>query len=192
MNIHPGWWQDAATSLIQFCTGYMIYDAAVQFIADRWQHGVGLVLSTVDWLFLGHHLATSVYMTSTRLIQAGHMSAMILMFFGEITAPIMNVLRITNILTEMEYSSRFLQIWRPRVEYSFALAYVFFRTIVGPILAVHLTYDLLFTSQGRSNVPIGLSLVWLSMVWIVLLGSWPWIQSSVKILRGIQYGSVVE
>jgi len=185
MNIHPDWWQDAATSLIQFCTGYMIYDAAVQFIADRWQHGVGLVLSTVDWLFLGHHLATSMYMTSARLIQAGHMSAMILMFFGEITAPIMNVLRITNILTELEYSSRLLQIWRPRVEYLFALAYVFFRTVVGPFLAVHLTYDLLLTKEGRSNVPIGLSLVWLSMVWIVLLGSWPWIQRSIKILRGV-------
>ena len=30
MDDHPTWWQDAASSLIQLCTGYMLYDASVQ------------------------------------------------------------------------------------------------------------------------------------------------------------------
>lgn len=190
MDCHPDWWQDTAKALISFCTGYMIYDAAVQFLADRWQHGVGLVLSRVDWIFLGHHAATAAYMTSTRLIEAGHQSAMILMFFGELTAPIMNVLRITNILTEMDCKSTLLNLWRPVIQYLFSLSYVFFRLLVGPVSAVYLTYDLLLTKQGRTNVPIGLSFVWLTMVWVVLVGSWPWIQSSIRILQGFSAANI--
>ena len=56
------WWQDAGLALIQVCTGYMFYDAAVQFGADRWVSGKGLVLSATDWLFLGHHFAVVFYM----------------------------------------------------------------------------------------------------------------------------------
>ena len=63
----------------------MIYDALVQFIADRWVPGSGPVLSVADWMFLGHHAATSFYMTSARVVKAGHMSAMALMFFGEVS-----------------------------------------------------------------------------------------------------------
>jgi len=73
MKDHPVWWRDAATALIQFCTGYMLYDSCVQFIADRWIPGSGPVLKATDYMFLGHHAVTAFYMTSARLIQAGHM-----------------------------------------------------------------------------------------------------------------------
>lgn len=82
---HPLWFKEVSTALIQLCTGYMIYDALVQFIADRWVPGSGPVLSAADWMFLGHHAATSIYMTSARVIKAGHMSAMALMFLGEVS-----------------------------------------------------------------------------------------------------------
>lgn len=70
---HPLWWRDAATALIQFCTGYMLYDSCVQFVADRWVPGSGPSLSAPDYIFLGHHAVTSFYMTSARMIRAGHM-----------------------------------------------------------------------------------------------------------------------
>lgn len=73
LDEHPKWWRDVTTALLQFCTGYMLYDAVVQFIADRWSPGAGFVFTSADYLFLGHHLATFMYMTSTRLIKAGHM-----------------------------------------------------------------------------------------------------------------------
>jgi len=73
MTEHPLWWRDAATALIQFCTGYMLYDACIQFVADRWVPGTGPVLSATDYMFLGHHAVTSFYMTSAMVVRAGHM-----------------------------------------------------------------------------------------------------------------------
>ena len=189
MDDHPDWWADGAHALIQFCTGYMIYDAAVQFIADRWQKGVGPVLSAADYMFLGHHAATSLYMISARLCEAGHMSAMILMLTGEATAPIMNVLRIARTAANDEISAHsilgrgLLQMIYPYVEYLFALLYASFRIVIGPICAAHLTYDILLTKKGRKNVPVGLSIVWLTMVWGVLFGSIPWIKNALTILK---------
>ena len=75
LDSHARWFKEVSTALIQLCTGYMLYDALVQFIADRWVQGSGPVLSVADWMFLGHHFATSFYMTSARVIKAGHMSA---------------------------------------------------------------------------------------------------------------------
>jgi len=187
MEDHPDWWRDGAHALIQFCTGYMIYDAAVQFVADRWQKGVGPVLSAADWMFMGHHFATSLYMVSARLCEAGHMSAMILMFTGEFTAPIMNVLRISrtaaNEITGDCCGRSWLPLVQPYVEYLFALLYAGFRIVVGPICAAHLTYDILLTKKGRTNVPVALSSVWLFMVWAVLFGSIPWIKGALAILK---------
>ena len=187
MADHPDWWQDGAHALIQFCTGYMCYDAAVQFIADRWQKGVGPVLSKSDYMFLGHHAATSLYMLSARLCEAGHMSAMVLMFTGEFTAPIMNVLRISRTaVNEMKgdcCGRSFFGFIRPYVEYLFALLYAAFRIVIGPICAAHLTYDILLTKRGRRNVPVAISSVWLVLVWGVLYGSIPWIKTALNILQ---------
>lgn len=196
MDDHPAWWADGAQALIQFCTGYMIYDAAVQFIADRWQKGVGPVLSAADYMFLGHHAACTLYMMSALLCEAGHMSAMILMFTGEFTAPIMNVLRIARTANSDEISAHailgrsLLQAIYPYVEYLFALLYAGFRIFIGPICAAHLTYDILVTKKGRENVPVGLSVVWLTMAWGVLIGSFPWINNALTILKaGLNVGS---
>lgn len=185
MEAHPDWWQDAATALIQMCTGYMIYDSAVQFIADRWSPGIGPVLSTADWLFLGHHFATSFYMTSSRLVMAGHMSALMWMFLGELTAPLQNLFRISRIANQMDCcGGPMVEAAHPYIEYCFSLLYAFFRIFVGPLCAVHLTYDLLSTRKGRENVPLGLSLLWLVMSWGVILGSIPWIASALEVIRG--------
>lgn len=166
-----------------------LYDAAIQFIADRWIPGSGPTLSVADWMFIAHHAVTALYMTSARLIRAGHMSAMALMFLGELTAPIMNVLRISNTAASIDSSVGWLQAAHPYFEYAFALLYITFRTVIGPICALHLTYDLLFTKKGRKNVPIQLSIVWLLMCWGVLLGSIPWIKVSLNILLGAGTGT---
>lgn len=155
----------------------------IQFIVDRWVPGTGPVLSTVDCIFLAHHAATVLYMTSTRLIRAGHMSAMMLMFLGELTAPIMNLLRISNTAATLG-TANWLLVLHPLIEYSFALLYVCSRVFAGPACAVHLTGTLLFTKEGRKNVPVQLSIVWLAMCWGVMIGSLPWIKTSLTILGG--------
>lgn len=179
----PQWWQDASHALIQFCTGYMIYDATVQFIADKWVKGVGPVLSLSDWLFLGHHTATSLYMTSARMVEAGHVSAMILMCGGEFTAPFQNAYRISRIVTKLDLCKPVVNVLHPYITYVWAVLYLLFRILIGPACAIILTQDLAFTKEGRTNVPIGLSLVWLTMCWAVLIGSIPWIKSALDIIR---------
>lgn len=73
----PQWWQDLVNALLQMCTGYMIYDSFASFLLPK-----GLDLSIEDLLFLGHHAATSIYMTQVRVLQAGQTSAMICMILG--------------------------------------------------------------------------------------------------------------
>ena len=56
MNEHPQWWQDAVTALLQFCTGYMLYDGVMNIVILKWADG----LSASDWMFLGHHFVSLV------------------------------------------------------------------------------------------------------------------------------------
>jgi hypothetical protein len=72
LSTAPKWWRDLVDALMQFCTGYMIYDSIASFLMVK-----GLNLEGTDYLFLGHHMATAVYMTQCRVLQAGHTSAMI-------------------------------------------------------------------------------------------------------------------
>lgn len=67
LNTAPQWWQDLVTAVLQFCTGYMIYDSLASYIVPK---GFGGIEGS-DWLFLGHHFATAVYMTQCRVLQAG-------------------------------------------------------------------------------------------------------------------------
>ena len=79
LSTSPLWWQDLVTALLQFCTGYMIYDSIASFFMIKGFGG----LDGTDFLFLGHHLATTIYMTQCRYLSAGHISAMICMLLGE-------------------------------------------------------------------------------------------------------------
>ena len=108
---------------------------------------------------------------------------MALMFLGEITAPVMNLVRISRAAATMNMAStNFLSSALPALEYVFALLYILFRMVLGPICAVHLTHNLLLKKEGRKNVPVQLSVLWLAICWGVLLGSIPWIKSAIEIL----------
>jgi hypothetical protein len=134
-------------------------------------------------LFLAHHMATILYMTSARFIGAGHMSAMSLMLVGEVTAPLMNLLRISNVAVQLKSPVWLISLQQP-ISFLYSFCYVGCRAFLGPLLAVQITYDLIFTSTGRKNVPVQLSIVWGVMCWAVILGSVPWIMSALNILLG--------
>lgn len=194
-HIKPIWWKDLTDGVLQFCTGYMMYDIMIQFGLDKvYYHD--MIWKVTDYIFIGHHLATSAYMISTRLLYAGHLSAMILMFFGEITAPIMNLLRISFTLQQylklssqaydalIEYRSVYYltNIIHPYLEYLYAVVYFTIRALLAPILAIHLTYHFLFTKTGRTNVPIYISIIWLALCWSVMLGSYNWVKNCYYII----------
>lgn len=179
----PRWYQDAVHALLGFCTGYMIYDSFMGYVVEVWVPGVGPVLSNDDWMFLGHHILTTLYMTSARWIGAGHISAMVLMYNGEFSAPIMNVHFILEKALEQDcYKGA---AWLPTLfmynEQAFSLLYIICRVLVSPFVIGHVSYDLLI--RGRHRVPLWLSICWMPMCWGVQFGSIPWIYTCIDNLK---------
>ena len=141
LQTSPEWYQDATNALMSFCTGYMIYDSIMGYVVGTWQPGVGPVLTDDDWMYLGHHILTTLYMVSARAVKAGHMSAMILMFNGEFTAPIMNTHLILEkaLVQEAFKNSTWLQVLFVYNDQFFSALYVLCRMVVSPFVIAHLS-----------------------------------------------------
>lgn len=178
MSEHPEWWQHAVTALLQFCTGYMIYDGLMNIIVLKWTNG----MTASDWMFFGHHCATAFYMTSARMLGAGHISALICMFLGEATNPVHNSFMISELALTLDHYNGESWLYFA-IEVTFCVLYLFFRVILGPIGMLYITFDLVFTNKGRQNVPVALKVLWLLMIWGVVLGSIPWIQDCITTLQ---------
>ena len=187
----PVWWQDAAKALIHFCTGYMLYDS-IMLCVDTWDATAGRpMLSSADLMFIGHHFATTFYMTTALLQGAGHQSAMILMFLGEMTSPLMNTHAVLKFAVKIHPESTLIYNALVYSEYIYAVVYLPMRVVLGPLAAAHLTYDLLLTKEGRQNCSVFITLLWMPMCWGVLFGSIPWITEALEMVQDgltLKYG----
>lgn len=107
-------------------------------------------------------------MISARWNKAGHMSAMILMFNGEFSAPIMNIHLILEKAMEQECCKGLS--WLPTLyaynEQLFSVVYLICRVAIAPFVIAHISYQLLLTKKGRSEVPLWLSICWMPMCWV--------------------------
>ena len=179
----PQWWQDLVSALLQTCTGYMVYDSVVSFFMLK-----GFDLDGTDLLFLGHHLATTIYMTQTRVIQAGHTSAMICMLLGEFTNPFQNGRNVTNQALQLACCNG---IWMQKahsiIEFLFAFFYFTMRSFVAPVFFLHVTIQLLI-APSRHNISLGLRIVWILLIWAVEVGSYDWIIQCWDILQTYREG----
>ncbi|KAL7486249.1 hypothetical protein ACHAW6_011849 [Cyclotella cf. meneghiniana] len=164
----PQYYQDAVVAMLQLCSGYMLYDFVFMLRDNSWS------LHPDDVPFVGHHIVTLVYMSQVRILRAGHISAMTMMFSGEFTNPWQSAHSVTRFAIQFADSGRFWHIVHPYVEYSFAFLYAFFRSIVGPLQVIHIAYDLILTKEGRKNVAIYNSIVWVVMLSAIIIGSIPW------------------
>jgi hypothetical protein len=171
LDAAPLWWQHFVDALLQFCTGYMVYDALYNVVfriqPGDWVPTFGLD----DYLFLGHHLVTATYMTSARVVKAGFMSAMMCMLLGEITNPVHNSFFIAEQAMGVdccngEFSQKFYSV----IEVAFAATYFFMRVVVAPFGLGHVSYDL--ATNGRKKIPLGLNIFWNLMIWGVVFGSY--------------------
>ena len=167
MNVAPKYWQDASTALMQFCTGYMIYDFTFMLKESGW------IPKTEDYAFLAHHVVTTLYMSQTRVLGYGHVSAMGLMFTGEITNPLQSFHSISRYAIQMAPSHSLWHVVHPYAELLHAVLYGFVRAVIGPLQISHISYLLIFTKQGKS-IPFLVSIPWIIMIWGIILGSIPW------------------
>lgn len=168
----PTWWQQSVNALLQFCTGYMIYDTIINILWLNADTG----LSAEDLMFLGHHIATTLYMTSTRMTGAGHQSAMMCMFLGELTNPFHNGYYVATEANKLEccFNGRTTKQLTAAVELAFSASYVFIRAVVAPVVFGHMTVVLWWKRNPRN--PIWLVGLWTFLIWAVLIGSIPWVQ----------------
>ena len=155
-------------------------------IIKKWVPEVGPVLSADDWMFVGHHILTSLYMMSARWVKAGHMSAMILMLNGEFSAPIMNI----NFFLEKALKQDCWKdiAWLPTLftynEQIFSFIYLVCRVVVSPWVIGYVSYDLLFKrGRAKRDVPLWLAISWMPMCWGVQFGSMPWIMTCIETLK---------
>jgi len=172
----PKWYRDCVVTLLQYCTGYMVYDGILNIVLLK---GVldDTGLSASDFMFLGHHLATALYMTSTRLVGAGHDSAMMCMFLGEVTNPLHNSFMIAEAAQQLECCNGPLsQQLFLYISVVFSAAYVAVRAAVGPVVCGHMTYNLWRYGKQVGRIPYWLIAVWTFLIWAVIVGSLPWIQ----------------
>lgn len=176
MEQAPQVYQDAVTALLQFCTGYMTYDAIFMFRENNWS------IHPDDAAFLAHHIVTILYMSQCRVLGVGHISAMGLMFTGEITNPLQNGHMITKYGIQLLPSGSLFHIIHPYVELAFSVAYFLMRAIVGPIQITHIAYHLLFTKEGRKNVPLFIGILWSVLIFGIIGGSIPWTMECVDMI----------
>lgn len=168
MSSSPPFWNYHSSTLISFTTGYMLQDA---FWMLRYSFTPsGFSVSASDTTFLLHHLATTLYMVSSRVRGAGHYSAMVLMWLGEVTNPVHNIYMILEHAVAKYPGERVeLAFWY--ASKAFAVSYGFLRIVVGPVAGIWIAYDLLLTSEGRKRVGLTLGVVWTVLIEEVLRGS---------------------
>lgn len=170
----PKEYQMAVSALLQLCTGYMLYDAIFMLKGNGWSIYPG------DIAYFQHHLVTVLYMTQTRVIGYGHISAMGLMFTGELTNPLQNSHCITKYGIQLAQQGSLFHILHPYVEFAYGILYFIVRAIVGPIQIIHFAYHFLFT---KTNVPLRVSIPWVVMSSGVIIGSIPWTVEAWQMLR---------
>ena len=166
----PIYYQHAVTALLSLCSGYMLYDFI--FIARE----NGWSIHPDDLPFLAHHVVTVIYMSQVRILGVGHISAMAMMFSGELTNPLQSSDSIVRFAIQLTQPGNIWHFIHPYVEFVFACSYAFVRSIVGPIQVVHIAYDLLLTNEGRKNVKVYISFIWVVLLTAIILGSIPWIK----------------
>ena len=173
------WWVNFIDAQLQFCTGYMVQDSLfiLLFRFEGMDLASGVIPTSLhfsftddDILFLCHHLLTTIYMTQCRVYRAGHMSAMICMFLGELSNPLHNAYWISDIL--MGIQGRGNATVHFILETSFAIVYNAIRVVIAPVFFAHVSYNLMFSKDGNAgHLPFLVRVFWVVMIWAVEYGS---------------------
>lgn len=181
----PLWYQRAADALLQFTTGYMLYDTVLNCL---WMsYSMEADTSEIP-VFIVHHAITVFYMTSTRVVGAGHQSAMMCMLLGEITNPFHNSYYAAIEAQKLSCCSggAFSHTLWHIIRLSFAVAYFGVRALVAPWALAHLSWKLWVPRNPR--IPVILLIFWTFLIWVIEIGSLPYIKDCWDM--AVSYGPV--
>lgn len=169
----PAFYQHVATCMLQFCTGYMLYDCVLNVLWLNLTMGDGIQGDAL--MFLGHHIATTLYMTLCRIHRAGHQSAFICMFLGEMTNPFHNAYFIAIAAQQLACCNGPLshQLYNI-IEFLFSVSYVAVRAVIAPFFFAHATFFLWY--DRNPQVPLITISFWSFLIWLVEIASIPYIQ----------------
>lgn len=74
-----------------------------------------------------------------------------------------------------------MQAFHDQVEFLFSLMYFCVRTVIATAFLAHVTYNL--WRFGRKDIPVALLVVWTFLIWAVMIGSIPWVQTCYEVLQ---------
>jgi hypothetical protein len=156
----------------------MIYDFSFMLIDNEFR------IHPDDVAFMAHHVVTIVYMSQVRVLQAGHISAMTMMWSGEFTNPMQSAHSVSRFAIQLARPSggSMWHVVHPYVEYVFAFFYALFRAVVGPLQIVHIAYDM-WGKEGRKRVALYNSVLWVFLLTGIIVGSIPWTIESIEMVR---------
>ena len=187
-------WQDLCNALLEFCTGYMINDTFFLVYYSIPPGSLWPIMNKSNKGFLFHHLLTILYMSQARYYKAGHMSAMMCMLLGELSNPLMNTFGMVKYASGLECfkDGPMLQQAKEIVPVLYSLVFLFLRTIIGPIVLIAMTGDLLFSKQGKENLPFHVRIMWSLIIWGVMSLSIPLISDCKDMIMAFARGQEQE
>jgi len=181
---HPPWWQQAADAALQFCSGYFLYDTIVGFLIEAYIPGRGFVLDGKALLFLVHHILSLFYLTSTRFLRAGEQSLFMCVLIGETTNPPFNSYLVCQQAKELACCNGpiAMQIIRA-IEIVASVTYIPFRAVIGPLVGIHMSYNLLFSPAAKANIPVAIRIIWVTVLWGIGIGSIPYVFEFAEVFK---------
>jgi hypothetical protein len=184
MKDHPQWWQDVADAALQLCSAYFLIDTICGFLIDPWVPGHGLVFGEEAYLFLAHHVLSIFYVLSVRVYGAGEQSLFLCVLLGETTNPPFNFYLVcqTSKLLDCCNGPFAVQVIS-MIELMTALCYISFRAVIGPVVGVGISYNIIFSKSAQTNIPIFVRIVWTVVLWGIGIGSIPYIFTFIDILK---------
>jgi hypothetical protein len=182
MKDHPLWWQEATTAVLLYCAAYFVQDTVVDLVSL----GVlGAELSKDTLVFLIHHLISIFYLISSLWLQAGQLSLLMIICFGECTNPIFNMyLACQHAKNEGYCNDSPFHEFIVALEMLTCITYVPVRVILCPLIGLPMSYSLIFSKSAKLNLPLPIRLLWVAMIWATLLGSIPFAVSLVDVMKG--------
>ena len=171
--------QTLAVTLLNFCAAYMLQDLLMMGV-NAWVHTPASEPNLTS--FCLHHTGCVLYMSLVHYYGAGHLSLMVLIFFGEVTNPLQNLVNLAVNGRTASLTPGGRQLWSKIDNFlalPFGLIFFLVRAVLGPLLAASYLahfgwgYWIELGGTGSNDVPFFVGILWTVMVCATVHGSVP-------------------